>query len=47
MGYWIYRGRFRVPIAVNFWMPKEMKIRTITHRKMASKPYEPEPLSAT
>src|SRR5215475_4336050 len=33
--------------AVNFCMPNEMKIRTITHRRMPSIQYEPWPLSET
>jgi len=33
--------------SVNFCMPNEMKIRTITHRRMPSSQYEPSPFSET
>jgi hypothetical protein len=48
------RGLFEIYTAipsadcgVNFWIPNETKISTITHRRMESGQYEPAPLSAT
>ena len=43
----IYTAMPSADCGVNFWMPKETKISTITQRRIDSGQYDPDPFSAT